>query len=1274
MAPLQPLQQTVFEQGPQAATVPADMPPLMYQEGQVILPDPINPAAALDPGINWYGLGEQTMKIAQEMVTETWDYLIQTKENGLTDLSDKYQSQLDNAYMRLSSLQSEAQKRGGPTAGHNDLIDGLVKQISEVQEQWKTEANKVLGVGEKPTIFDPKLDAFNAKLPGLGLKYQRLALTARGADRDINNAAEKLLFQAQLARLTSAKQNYDVEKAKDGNGEFPDGADRVQSGLVALNQTADTLRSAEMFFDKNGVIKTDNGGMPLVNVDEAGNVTINPDANRDVWTPKEFDYVIGYSQSLPYSAVMDNGGRLNKEETQRVMRWLSTAEEDRNANTGFQIGRLFSLSAPSAIATFAKDNKLSAAQTATLGAVATMVATGRATPQTLAQPLRWLKANLLEQSSTLIRTLATPQIGSGMARSIPAAEKGTIESIVNNVLLPTYAAALGLSPEDAAAFMKQYQVASTTARGFTTITDANSDEFMFTQLMADNPHLDYLGMAAVAFYEGNKELFGTFKDGTFTLDTTMAEQAMKQFSSVLTSNTGMISFKNDSGRPVSVWNPNLRELTPVMTEYGTQRTTQAYLSSDLSRRSANDALVTVKQVFSGTDENVFLALTQSMAVVQENENGERIAKNLPMSEHLRLGLASDPNFWIAMGWADSTGRTITSVEQANALSFDEKINLAKISAEQLAPAHEWDVDMTVNPNDYAFAQSEQGGIPIRFINIKDSSGKVMVNRQTNRPIFDVLVPKQSIINNTYTPRDGQGAPVIAVPTRLTSIQPGRSVTGILSDAAKLVNENQSPYTLAWGENRPASGPMPMSFALEKAVVPDPNTELGQRLNENFPTSPSSPLVETSDDLMRLMNRHGAAVSSLVELDPVLQGVVQYFDNDFAIAGKGEPVFFTEEVLNQIIEKGKKLGLTTNGEYVGLMLSTIAFKQENLHPTEDWGLRNDGVTPKGPGWLGVFYTKDGQPVTEYSIGVEINGKKMDIPTLVPSLTAAEIESVVKAAETNSPVSEAVVQKAVAFARNQINKGDPIFKEGLTEAQRKSLAALANSLQVRSNKKNQKATLKKWELRREKLNKELEAQKLKEWKKRPWQQRTKENIVGMKDVYPISAAAWWLEGGVDTARDFKKYADQTMANMRERAREYDRMKEAAYKERGLPVPGPYDRSAYGAGLAVREFMEGVGEEAAINLSNATPEATASFLEGTDQTRSGARAGAALRSMAYDYLYGPNNTVQYRQEEAQQMLKDLDSIEKRRRSARAGAAFRSLLHGTVYSQEINTGTSTP
>lgn len=106
--------------------------------------------------------------------------------------------------------------------------------------------------------------------------------------------------------------------------------------------------------------------------------------------------------------------------------------------------------------------------------------------------------------------------------------------------------------------------------------------------------------------------------------------------------------------------------------------------------------------------------------------------------------------------------------------------------------------------------------------------------------------------------------------------------------------------------------------------------------------------------------------------------------------------------------------------LSLPLQTI---DQTVSDTTKYGYREDG-TPKGVGWLGEIPTKDKKSImTELSIGVNIDGKETLIPSIVPTLSQSEIRHLQR---TQEP-TDAIVQKAVDFARKRIAEGKSPFAD-------------------------------------------------------------------------------------------------------------------------------------------------------------------------------------------------------------------------------------------------------
>lgn len=99
------------------------------------------------------------------------------------------------------------------------------------------------------------------------------------------------------------------------------------------------------------------------------------------------------------------------------------------------------------------------------------------------------------------------------------------------------------------------------------------------------------------------------------------------------------------------------------------------------------------------------------------------------------------------------------------------------------------------------------------------------------------------------------------------------------------------------------------------------------------------------------------------------------------------------------------------------------------------LRPDG-TLKGVGFLGPRKRTDGRTSSEISIGVNIDGKEMDIPTMVPTLDDNEVNWLLSN-DISDPkkIPQSIVDKATDFARMRLATGKPVFAEtpkGFSEA--------------------------------------------------------------------------------------------------------------------------------------------------------------------------------------------------------------------------------------------------
>jgi len=104
--------------------------------------------------------------------------------------------------------------------------------------------------------------------------------------------------------------------------------------------------------------------------------------------------------------------------------------------------------------------------------------------------------------------------------------------------------------------------------------------------------------------------------------------------------------------------------------------------------------------------------------------------------------------------------------------------------------------------------------------------------------------------------------------------------------------------------------------------------------------------------------------------------------------------------------------------------------EYLDTRKSMGKREDG-SEKGTGFLGVMKRPDGGISTEISMGTNINGKEVQVPLMVPTLTQKEIKYLLNTSPKSKTFYEdmpqTIIQKAVDHANIRMKQGKSPFKE-------------------------------------------------------------------------------------------------------------------------------------------------------------------------------------------------------------------------------------------------------
>ena len=106
---------------------------------------------------------------------------------------------------------------------------------------------------------------------------------------------------------------------------------------------------------------------------------------------------------------------------------------------------------------------------------------------------------------------------------------------------------------------------------------------------------------------------------------------------------------------------------------------------------------------------------------------------------------------------------------------------------------------------------------------------------------------------------------------------------------------------------------------------------------------------------------------------------------------------------------------------------------SLRPSETsmglapYGVRHSGEGLKGKGYFGEIQSPSGQSVTEYSLYDEDIG---EYPSIVPTLTAEELQDTIRRSSQGEQPSEEVIMKARMYAKDRLSNGESTFS-GPTE---------------------------------------------------------------------------------------------------------------------------------------------------------------------------------------------------------------------------------------------------
>jgi len=189
MADPTPIKQTIFEQGPQTSVGLGAAPVVQYSENPTVMPNPINPAVALDNGVNWYGLGREAFTIAGKLADTMFGYVVKKTDTDINDLIYDAQNKIFKSY-------STADQNG-----FSETSQDLGKQIQDIEKETQEKIADRFGA---KNFFD---ESFTTD--GFGERWFPVIDSARRGMAELSANAQRVQRDALVTGITQKNDNDD---------------------------------------------------------------------------------------------------------------------------------------------------------------------------------------------------------------------------------------------------------------------------------------------------------------------------------------------------------------------------------------------------------------------------------------------------------------------------------------------------------------------------------------------------------------------------------------------------------------------------------------------------------------------------------------------------------------------------------------------------------------------------------------------------------------------------------------------------------------------------------------------------------------------------------------------------------------------------------------------------------------------------------------------------------------------------------------------------------
>ena len=805
MPPLQPLQQTIFEQGPQSSVGMGASPIVDYREDPTVIVNPINPALALDNGVAWYALGAEAFNVAGKLYTETLDNVIEGKDASIQAIGYDLQNKTDDLYQNFQIRLKQAEIDGTELTQEDQLI--LNKGYEDLKDKYAEQARGVLGDEDYARFTQG-----NPDLSDIGSKYRRLALQTRKSYYDIENNIVKVMYDMASAQQNLIEKNEGKARFAAGNQSSSSRQPPMTDSEIGLNVPYNPIINGtypvtgnggksmfpmgkdgtEFGRDPTGQILVDEFKQPVLIKGKDGELYLNPNASKSVLSED--------SLRMLAMAEAENGqqtsatGKIIHPAAQKAYKSLVTGRlSDSDAFIVMSQLRYVDINAISRLtnddggSAFSADDVMRLSvlhnmsrNSATGAMLKTFQENDARNPEALTRAYKW--ANSVKRGSKGLVMEGRSDVLGDEETIYGTGQDQTALATISNAVVRAAAKAAGVS----------YETYIMDEGGLDKLVEEEKGNESIVDFLDRNPQMKIMIARAYLAVLSNPSIprGGTtqididrsieitkFLDDSF-LPAEFAAASLVDIGGVVISSKTLHAFEEsvtgidgiaNSAKITDDQKQAVKDMTRdekrKLYAQAELRSTNGskVLGTDTKEVAFNKMITYISHFNPSANKQVIETMINGIGETGVTRRGTTIAKNgLSDGQLARIAIAANPAVYVALGLVPNSPDAAAKVR---AMSTDEQLTLATQAWKLIPAAENWEMDLDLS--DRQQLEGNNAGIPVGFssIPVQITTGKF----KTSVNLIESLTSRANLNSNgayMFRQRDNNSTPVVRIGQRI----------------------------------------------------------------------------------------------------------------------------------------------------------------------------------------------------------------------------------------------------------------------------------------------------------------------------------------------------------------------------------------------------------------------------------------------------------------------------------------------------------------------------